>query len=66
MCITAMFRFWGLSNWRQSAYNLRQVKKAFLRKQEQVSELAPDDLFADQTVCLDEDVNQDGYPRRSS
>jgi hypothetical protein len=31
--IAAMCSFWGLSDWRQSAYNLRQVKKAFRKAQ---------------------------------
>jgi hypothetical protein len=31
--IAAWFCFWGLSDWRQSAYNLRQLKKAFRKAQ---------------------------------
>jgi IS5 family transposase len=31
--IAALFCFWGLSDWRQSAYNLRQLKKAFRKAQ---------------------------------
>jgi hypothetical protein len=32
--IAAMYSFWGLSDWRQSAYNLRQLKKAFRKAQQ--------------------------------
>jgi hypothetical protein len=31
--IAAWFCFWGLSDWRQSAHNLRQLKKAFRKAQ---------------------------------
>jgi hypothetical protein len=31
--IAALFCFWGLSDWRQSAYNLRQLKRAFRKAQ---------------------------------
>ena len=31
--IAALYSFWGLSDWRQSAYNLRQLKRAFRRAQ---------------------------------
>jgi IS5 family transposase len=31
--IGALFSFWGLSDWRQSAYNLRQVNRAFRKAQ---------------------------------
>jgi len=32
--IATWFAFWGLSDWRQSAYNLRQLKKAFRKAQQ--------------------------------
>jgi len=32
--IAAWYCFWGLSDWRQSAYNLRQLRKAFRKAQQ--------------------------------